>query len=623
VNIISMGFKWRKFRIWLISLGVVLVVYIVYTQLSETPRIKIDTTTELPSVAVIDSNSELGKIGGVGVETVQKARYTHLNEQKQVDRELGFERVLHKQGNEWDIEKPYMNVFRRKFKCYLTADKGKVQVESAVGRPSPKDATFTDNVIIRILPEDSNNVKESFIYLDDVTFISEKTQFSTPGPVKFISEDAKMLGKGVELIYNDQVDRLELLRITHLKSLRFKILSTTVLLPSGQTDVKAQLPVESTIGNVTEKKKTMPATDQQGQSYKCILSENVVIETPEQLVFTDELTINNIFWPKSSDEEAVKTDATAPTDEKPANVPAQPKEPNEPPEQFVDIVVTCDNGVLMVPMDSSRTLEDFAKPGTESNVVGYKNSESFGSIHGQKKYTLSAPKVTADLRSAGASTADLEHLTATGGVVQLSTVKKKGEEILGFTKLKAHKFDFIPDQQLFLATGPGIIAVDNSRTPEPNENEATFSLNRPCWAVIENFDTLKFFLATSKLTADAGPDGVLNINYFPVVEGQVQYDRQAVATAAHVQANLTETVDGQFELSTLNATGGITYEQADIQFAGSELFYDYNKHIITVQGDKLQPCLLNGALVDGIEYNVKTGELKKGKIAGPGALQIK
>ncbi|GAJ02207.1 unnamed protein product, partial [marine sediment metagenome] len=110
------------------------------------------------------------------------------------------------------------------------------------------------------------------------------------------------------------------------------------------------------------------------------------------------------------------------------------------------------------------------------------------------------------------------------------------------------------------------------------------------------------------------------INYIPIVNGQ--YGQHAVATASHVEALLYQTADGQSELSTLTASGGITYEDDDNEFVGSELFYDHNEFIMKVKGDEFQPCYFNGALVDGIEYNVKTAEGTV-KIIAPGALQRK
>jgi hypothetical protein len=73
---------------------------------------------------------------------------------------------------------------------------------------------------------------------------------------------------------------------------------------------------------------------------------------------------------------------------------------------------------------------------------------------------------------------------------------------------------------------------------------------------------------------------------------------------------------------TLTALDGITFEDDKNQFIGSNFFYDHAKSLMKVRGDRLQPCYLNGALVDGIEYNLKTGKAKA-QVVGPGTLQIK
>ena len=67
-----MGVKSRKFRVWLTAMAVVLVVYLLYSQLSKTPPIKVDTETKFTD-AVAEPNSEFGMIDDkTGVKTVEK-----------------------------------------------------------------------------------------------------------------------------------------------------------------------------------------------------------------------------------------------------------------------------------------------------------------------------------------------------------------------------------------------------------------------------------------------------------------------------------------------------------------------------------------------------------------------
>ena len=149
------------------------------------------------------------------------------------------------------------------------------------------------------------------------------------------------------------------------------------------------------------------------------------------------------------------------------------------------------------------------------------------------------------------------------------------------------------------------------------------------YAVIRDFETLRYLLAEERIIADSSSQEI-TIDYIPVVEGG--YGQQIIATTSHMDALFFKTADGQTELSTLTATGGITYEEeADesqkekgqtkaIQFVGSDLFYDANNSVVTAWGDEIQPCLLNGALVPGIIYDLSTGKIKT-EIAGPGMLK--
>jgi len=819
----------RKLFIAVMSLAGVLAIYLIYSYVAETPQISVDGADDFVR-SPADGNAgefgdRVGKIGDVGVDAVKKTKFIHRNKDKEVDREFGFETLLHEEKDRWEIEKPYLNIFQPNFTSYVTADKGTVDVETAVGRPTPKDATFAGNVVIHILPKDSNTIKESFLYLEDVEFLSEKTQFSTAGPVKFVSEDAQMLGRGLELVYNDQLQRLEFLRIVDLESLRLKGVQAV---PGSAAAAKGRTSASTTTGAGTEPTTAgTRATTRGGEGdyYKCVCSKNVLIDTPEQVVFANEqISISNIFWAKPSSKKPKEANDVDANDVKPQEIAGTERsEPNklpEPPLAGGDIMVTCDGGVLVVPMNSNLPQEDSGKIGTNrgnsnlkfeiSNFKGrttfvtrrvdydastgeaiaggpseltfYASNTSAADankapvpvrITAQKQtkflpasnqvifdgnclcvmpqqdpnvqgdYTLSAPtlivnlleekagkaaaisdvlatgpveltfyvddfagtgagkaalparvtarkeakflaasnqvvfeddclcvmsredpnfretyllsaaKLTVDLprdtndgstgsppgaessgapsRAAsrdGSSGAGIEHLTASGGVVRLATVKTAGKKLLGGIELKCRQFDYDAREQLFLAAGPGVVKVDNSHIPEPNAQTPGFSLRRPCYAFLQNFDALKYFSKSNHLVADANSQGTLRIDYIPLIKGK--YGQHIVVTANHVEADLVKAADtpeAGTELATLAASGGITYEDDKNQFAGSRLFYDHGKSLINVRGDLPdvrggQPCYLNGTLVDGIEYNLKTGKAKA-RVAGPGTLQIK
>ena len=731
----------RKFRIGLISLGAVLAAYLLYSIVGKTPPIEIDTGSELEDT-IVDTNAgalgdKVGTIGEVGIGTVRKAKYVHLNEQKQVDRELGFQKLLHEEGNEWEIEKPYMNIFQRNLDCLLTADRARVQVETVGERPSPKDAVFTGNVVAHILPKATTDVQEGFLYLDDVTFLSDKSHFFTLGPVKYVSQNIQMLGSGLELVYNQRLERIEYLRVFQLESLHLKT-PRSALFPTetsqdrrpadSNSPMQTQQPEKTDTLDDSQKIESLPNTGTQSEEpnelerYKCVFSKNVVIDTPEQLIFADEkLSIDNIFRPKDSGDQSEKSDpcdivqVDKPAADSPLPVPKQfepesagdPNKPVKTDPAFIDILVTSDNGFVITPTDTLQTdtnstqisyeqlieaaaeklkqlnktndrttfiaqqvdysaytrntiatgpselkfyTSDLVRPeADEANeiIVPVKitarekaqflpatNQALFEGdcrcemlredANSQQKYALSAPQITVDLspnkgKQPSAADAAIDHLTAGGGTVRIQSTKTAQEKLLGGFELKCVKFDYDAKQQLFLAAGPGVIKVDNSNISEPNENTGKFTLRKRCYAIVENFDTLKYLLDKNMIIAEAEGRGVV-ADYFPVVDGKA--GRHFTVTAGRVEAFLYETDDGRTEFSNLRATGGITYEEEDMEFAGSRLFYDAEKAVITVQGDESHPCIFNGALVDRIEYDLKTRRTKF-QIVGPGTLQRK
>jgi hypothetical protein len=201
--------------------------------------------------------------------------------------------------------------------------------------------------------------------------------------------------------------------------------------------------------------------------------------------------------------------------------------------------------------------------------------------------------------------------------VRLASTKKAGERLLAGIELKCARMDYNAVSEDFVATGPGLIKVDNSQTDEPQKGFGRFSLRRKCFAFLRQFDSLKYFGRTSCLVADS-EEGSLLIDYFPIVGGSSE-DKVAV-TASHVEAWMAKTAQQRIELVRLMAKGAVTYEDKENEVQGSEFVYDADSALINVSGDSSMPGRFNGAIIDTAEYNVKTGRWKT-KIKGPGTLR--
>jgi len=730
--------KLRTILICLLSLAAVLAMYLAYSRASKIPQIDIDLG-ERSFDAVSDSNAgefdnEIGKIANVGIGGIKKPVFRHISNGR-IDREFGFEELLREDKGEWEVEKPFLNIHKSNFKCFVTADRGKVQIENAVGRLSPKDATFTGNVVVHMLPEAGSDIKESFVYLDDVIFISEKSLLSTAGPVRFVSQDAQMLGTGMEMIYNDQLERMELFWIVHLAALHIK---ASQVASFSQITQRSDNQAQPAVDNSTPKQNETPtparrAVEQKrGEYYKCVLSKNVVIDSPERLILAeDRISINNIFWSRASNEEPEKVEnpgkekgedkkveenkevegdtkaeeGTKVEEDKKVNsvTTSADSVPSQPAQALRDTIITCDNGIFIIPMNSTIIQNDFiqstidksltaTKPplnlddneertilitdkidydATTDNTIAagpleltlYVNDAAeaeslqnpvpmnikarkearFLSLSKQvtfegdcvcttsreepndirQKYTLSAPKLIVNLSSNDLNAkSSIEHITADGGAVKLQGIKTIKGELFSGVNLECYRIDHDVGKELFIATGPGgTIRLNNSKVPDSNQQQSGFSLRKPCYAFLRNFASLKYFIKDNLIISDAEPGGMLQIDYFPVVEGS--YGQQVKATAAHTEVGFVQTADGQSELSMLIASGGITYKEDDgNEFLGSKLFYDCEKSILRVEGDEAEPCYFNGALVEKILYDPKTGKFEA-PLVGPGTLQMK
>jgi hypothetical protein len=296
--------------------------------------------TDLMGKGVVDNNSpaidenQIGQIGSVGFGNVEFARFTNFDKNGTLTREFGFKTLLHKIANRWEIEQPYMNIYQSRLNSYITADMGDVLLEEGTEKPVPKDVTLTGNVVIHIVPKQPEKFDESYIYLDDVTFFSASSRFTTAGPVRYVAKKAQLTGKGLEIIYNAEKDKLEMLRLSHLDSLIVKSSPQQASFFAAESkperntaspdvpektaeNILKKTPVENQNKPAEQQKpvtgKNAPAqpvapvttpkvssSPEQETYYKCAFSKNVLIESPGQLVLADEFIINNILWEKSS-----------------------------------------------------------------------------------------------------------------------------------------------------------------------------------------------------------------------------------------------------------------------------------------------------------------------------------
>jgi len=369
-----MEFDNRKIKLWLYSLLGVIAAYVLYTSLIEVPDIKpvVVNSEDIGGKFSVDANETIGEVGDVAVGTVKMARFISDKQ------EFGFEKLLHDSGYEWELEKPYMKFFGDDFVCHLNGDMGNVQVEMVGGKPNPKDAELLGNVVIHIEPKADSDVEESFIYLDNMIFISEKSQISTDGPVKFISKSARADAVGFELVYNDENNKVELFKLITLKSLEFKG-DTAAITFSGEENKATETSTASGADlNEVEDEPVAVSVVEDGQGYyKCVFGGNVVIETDEEVVFADEVIIDKILWQGSKSEDSKSAE---PAGESLETIIARDNEQLDWPRtdlqaewanpQEKDITrLWCDGGVVVAPSEEVISAMEFyhSSPSAETS----------------------------------------------------------------------------------------------------------------------------------------------------------------------------------------------------------------------------------------------------------------
>jgi hypothetical protein len=705
----------RKFVVGFLVLGALLGAFRLYTRLNQTPPIVVDVRAVPPELET-DANAPEGQIGrvlGTDVRRVEQTQFFHVNAQSRVDRVFGFEELLHKRGDQWETTQPYMRVFLPGFRCDVTAERGKVRLETAFGRAMPSDAAFSGNVIIHVVPVDPNNPWEFFIRLDDVGFVAEKSLFSTPGPVRFLSRNAQLTGTGMELIYDALRNRLELFRIFDLESLGLRSSAFRALagLASGPGAAGAP-PVAD-----APKERGESEPNEVANRYQCVLHRHVTIETPEGTALAQEmLFIHNIFWSQSARPDAT-AQSTEPNHAAPPDV-APPEALNTSassylalesiPRESFDVVVACDGEFVLAPEErgspgpaapaaGSSARSPAGSPGRDARATALapdrqhaaarridldyssRDTTLAGPVdmmfyldpnalsdpqagHGPMpmtvsaqqsvrylaasnqvllegdctvtlrrsepnltyEYTLTAPRFTLDLVSdpnaARAAGVRVRRFVTDGGPANLRIFRRgPDQQLLGRTILDAARLEYGADPREFTALGPGVLWVHNAELIDVQADPNRFSLGRPCYARLDNFDRLTYSMSTGRISAEARSRQLL-LDYFPLTT--TGYGRRIQAVAGHVEALLRPVAAGRMTLASLTASDGIDFEDEKSHFAGSVLFYDRDKDLVTVRGDAVQPCMFNGAPVDQIEMNLKTGYINA-PISAPGVLQIR
>ncbi len=393
----------RKLVIGFISFLVVAVGFGLYVALVDSPSLQLPPVDEVPEMIVPESAVQLQQTGDTTLEGVEKARYFKYDPvTKQIIAEYGFDRLLNpgQETSRWQVEKPYMIFYKPGYRCRVESEQGTIQMESAGSQRIPKDAQLDKNVVIHVIPGSGSRVDETTIRMDDLTFSSERSEFSTDGPVTIASQRLQLEGYGLLLIFNAGEGKIEYLQIKDLVFLRLRnFASSASRLNSSAPESAASVVVSQQAVSTAEHQaiKREPSEDiaQTAQTsldrsdlYQCLIFDNVVIEYGDELIVSgaEQVNIQNIILSelnKDIQEDSIDQKASEAgkmgASEIPPPLPvvtADPSEKMKGPAVAVaeqttseselkaentppgDILVRCDGGMVIQPMASLPQKED-------------------------------------------------------------------------------------------------------------------------------------------------------------------------------------------------------------------------------------------------------------------------
>jgi hypothetical protein len=221
------------------------------------------------------------------------------------------------------------------------------------------------------------------------------------------------------------------------------------------------------------------------------------------------------------------------------------------------------------------------------------------------------------------ASSDISHISILGPNVRLESVKTKGTAKLNHTRLKSERIDYDRITEDIIANGPGKIEYANT---SPISRETTTAqdskINKPCYALVEGFTKLVWNTKTMHVRATSEKTEGIHIGHLPIEA--TGYGSRTTIDTKQIDVDYNEPAGGKTQLSKLVCSGGIVYHEAGAnEFAGRELIYDPIQEYMNIRGTDEMPCMLNGVMVKGIEYNLKTGEASPVTGVGVGVMPVR
>lgn len=537
-------------KIFLVILAVVIAVgaYLAYRFYANPPAISVGkgyTVVKAKPQPTESTETPMGKEGSIGETVVgetEVSEFNLLDPQGNIKSRFGFEKLVHSEGLEWELEKPYVDIYDPKYSCKVVSQTGFVRIDIRAGKPVPVSARLIGDVAISLKTTDGG--RNCNINLDKLNYDIQRNRFESDGKVAVKADQIEMNGTGMTLVYNPDANRIELLRIPDLDYIK---LTEQRLI--AQTEKSEQASTE-TAQTTTPKPKQQDQVAQDGIFYEFILDNGVEITTEEENITADTVRISNILWKNSaiskSDsaaepevaEDAAKSSKPAKADDgftywQPENNVAKKQTPQPKPEEIYETVttlyVTSGGGLIFRPHEIQPD------KGSNGNIDLIGEPVKITA----EQFAAQTPYLWYDMKDK-----DLRLSSRGNGEIVLLTSDQKAA---------LHCDDHIiwnESKQLATVKGPGYITFNNSL-----ENEYQ-------GAKIEFADTIKMLMAAggiSKVDVTGGFRAKLDAAEPATVEA-------ASASLLFLEDNRLDKLKLLENVQVVSAQGGVNADQVEVKF---------------------------------------------------------
>ncbi len=342
----------RKIKIIGFSLALTLAAYWGYILISGTATLEPPAAHSASELKLPQTTEQPQTFGQTTIHAAEQSYYVIRDPlTKEVRQVFGFARLANpgSQSVRWQVEKPYMIFYESGVEIRLDADKGLFQIERSAGGILPKDAQLEGHVTILLTPRGDSELAETTLSFDDLMFSSERTEFSTDGPVRMASSQVDMSGRGLVLLFDAESGQVEYLHILQLDAMRLRNL------------VKAEMPNPAAAAdspqNDNSVETSVPSSSAAAPHYQCIIQDQVKIRYGDQLVVAgaEQVSFQNIMLARQGEKKDAATQTPKASSPDTADTPdAAALSAQRPSAADItgvnddrrDVVVTCNGGIV-------------------------------------------------------------------------------------------------------------------------------------------------------------------------------------------------------------------------------------------------------------------------------------